>query len=159
MFFQKKEVKTLSKAYNLPCNIAKTLDIVGDRWTLLIVRELLKGKKRFTELKEALHGIAPNILSDRLRSLEQEEIVTSDLYVKHPPRFSYELTNKGKELRHVINALAIWGNKNFNEKYYEVVHSKCKHEVEMTYYCEHCEQTTNDLTYIALECERDEKEM
>lgn len=139
---------TMAKSYNLSCNIAKTLDIIGDRWSLLIVRELLRGTNKFNEIKEALDGIAPNILSDRLRALEEEGIVTSHLYVKHPPRFAYELTAKGRELRHVLNALAIWGNQFLDKKYYKVVHSACQHEVDPAYYCHHCEKVTDDILYL-----------
>lgn len=137
----------MGKQYNLPCNIAKTLEIIGDRWTLLIIRELIKGRTRFNELKEALEGIAPNILSERLRYLEAEGIVSSNLYVKHPPRFDYELTEKGKELKHVLNALAIWGNRHFETRYYDLVHTECGHEVETSYFCPSCNIMTGDIRY------------
>ncbi|WP_047151120.1 winged helix-turn-helix transcriptional regulator [Aneurinibacillus tyrosinisolvens] len=137
----------MSKNYNLPCNIARTLDLVGDRWTLLIIRELLKGNSKFNEIKASLDGIAPNILSDRLQTLEQEGIVLSNLYSKHPPRYEYELTDKGTELRHVLNALAIWGNRHLEPKYLKLVHTDCNHEVDMAYYCPHCEAYTDDVAY------------
>lgn len=137
----------MGKQYNLPCNIAKTLDIIGDRWTLLIIRELMKGRMKFNELKEALDGIAPNILSERLKTLEGEEMVSSNLYVKHPPRFDYELTDKGKELKHVLNALAIWGNRHFEKKYYDLVHDECGHEMEISYFCPSCNKMTHDIRY------------
>lgn len=139
----------MSKKYNLRCNIAKTLDIVGDRWTLLIISELMKGKKKFSELRESLDRIAPNILSDRLRILEEEGLISSSLYVRHPPRFDYELTDKGRGLEHVLNALAMWGNQFLDEKYYEIVHTNCDHEVSITYFCPHCERETNQIYYKA----------
>ncbi|WP_442598760.1 winged helix-turn-helix transcriptional regulator [Neobacillus sp. D3-1R] len=141
----------MGKQYNLPCNIAKTLDLIGDRWTLLIIRELMTGRKKFNEMKEELKGIAPNILSERLKALEEAEIVTSDLYLHHPPRLEYELTKKGKDLKHVLNAIAIWGNQYFDKKYFEVVHSECNHEVEITYHCPHCKNNTSDYHYKFLE--------
>lgn len=139
----------MSKKYNLRCNIAKTLDIVGDRWTLLIISELMKGKKKFSELRESLDRIAPNILSDRLRILEEEGLISSSLYVRHPPRFDYELTDKGRGIEHVLNALAMWGNQFLDEKYYDIVHINCDHEVSITYFCPHCERETNQIYYKA----------
>ena len=136
----------MRKSYNFPCNIANTLDIIGDRWTLLIVRDLLFSHSKFNEIKESLKGISPNILSDRLQTLEREGIVKSTLYSKHPPRFEYELTEKGKELRHILNAIAIWGNKHLPNKYYEVAGS-CGHEVEMSYYCPTCDAYTEEVKY------------
>lgn len=138
----------MAKNYNLPCNIAKTLDIIGDRWTILIIRELMKGITKFNELKESLEGIAPNILSERLKTLELEGIVTSELYVIHPPRYGYQLTFKGKELKHVLNSIAIWGNVFLEERYYDVTHSSCGHHVEITYYCPHCKISTSDIRYV-----------
>lgn len=137
------------KSYNLQCNIAKTLDIIGDRWTLLIIRDLLlKNKAKFNELKLSLIGIAPNILSDRLQILEREGIISSILYSKHPPRFEYQLTDKGRELKHILNAIAIWGNKHLEEKYYDVVDGECLHEVEIRYYCPVCDKTSQSIKYI-----------
>lgn len=135
------------KSYNQPCNIAETLDIIGDRWTMLIIRDLLENITRFNDLKQSLAGIAPNILSDRLQTLEKEGIITSVLYSKHPPRFEYELTDKGKELKHIINAIAIWGNKHLSEKYYDIVDRECQHEVEVIYYCPVCDKKSSSVEY------------
>lgn len=140
----------MQKKYNLPCNIARTLDIVGDRWTLLIIRDLLLGLNKFNELKASLTGIAPNILSERLQHLESNGIVRSVLYSQHPPRFEYHLTDAGKALKDVIFALAIWGNRFFTEKYASVVHSSCGHEVDMAYYCPHCNETVSDVGFQKL---------
>jgi DNA-binding HxlR family transcriptional regulator len=141
----------MGKKYNLACNIAGTLDLIGDRWTLLIIHELLKGNSKFNEIKLALEGIAPNILSERLQLLEQEGIVSSRLYSKHPPRFEYDLTEKGRELRHVLNALAVWGTRFLQPKYMELVHKECKHQVNIAYHCPHCDRTTTNVTYIPAE--------
>jgi DNA-binding HxlR family transcriptional regulator len=137
----------MKKSYNLPCNIAGTLDIIGDRWTLLIVRDLLNQSAKFNDLKQSLAGIAPNILSDRLQALEQEGIITSVLYSKHPPRYEYQLTERGRNLQHVINAIAIWGNKNLETKYYDIVDRECGHEVEVAYYCPKCEKKSESVEY------------
>lgn len=138
----------MSKTYNLPCNIAGTLDLIGDRWTLLIIRELLRGNSKFNGIKQALGGISPNILSERLQFLEREGIVVSRLYSKHPPRFLYGLTEKGRELRHVLHALAVWGTRFLHPKYTELVHPACRHQVEIVYRCPQCDRTTTDVAYI-----------
>jgi DNA-binding HxlR family transcriptional regulator len=130
------------KKYNLPCNIANTLDIIGDRWTLLIVRDIMQGITKFNELKTSLDGIAPNILSDRLQILESEGIIKSKRYSDHPPRYEYELTQDGWELKDILFALAIWGNNHFNEKYNRLVDPNCDHEVQIAYLCPHCESYT-----------------
>jgi DNA-binding HxlR family transcriptional regulator len=91
------------------CPIACTLDIVGDQWTLLIVRDLLNGKKRFGELLASDERISPSVLADRMRRLEQHRIVTSKLYSRHPPRAEYTLTPKGLELAPVLRAIGAWG--------------------------------------------------
>ncbi len=144
----------MSKKYNLPCNIAGTLDLIGDRWTLLIIRELLSGTTKFTEIKQSLEGIASNILSDRLQALEEADIIASRLYSKHPPRFEYELTEKGKELRHVLNALAIWGNRHLENKYARVVHEACGTEVEIAYHCPHCAEAVSRVSYVPVDTQR-----
>ena len=82
---------------------------VGDRWTLLIVNALLAGPLRFGELAEALPGIATNVLSQRLKRLEADRLVVSTAYSARPPRFSYELTQAGRELGGVLALLAHWG--------------------------------------------------
>lgn len=140
----------MKKNYNLPCNIAETLNIIGDKWTLLIVRDLISGISKFSDLKQSLKGIAPNILSDRLKILEEEEIIKSVPYSKHPPRFEYELNQKGKDLSHILNTIAIWGNKHLSDKYYEVIATDCKHEVEVTYHCSVCEKTTSDIKFKSI---------
>ncbi|MFT4417176.1 winged helix-turn-helix transcriptional regulator [Fredinandcohnia humi] len=137
----------MKKNYNLPCNIAETLNIIGDKWTLLIIRDLLQGINKFSDLRESLSGIAPNVLSDRLRILEEEKIVETVQYSKHPPRFHYELTRKGVELKHVLNTIAIWGNSHLEQKYYEVIDRDCGHEVEIAYYCPVCEKLSSTVTY------------
>jgi DNA-binding HxlR family transcriptional regulator len=91
------------------CNIARTLDIVGERWTLLVVRDLLRGLSRYGELLESLAGISPRLLSDRLKTLEAAKIVERSFYSDHPPRAEYVLTAKGEALRPVAEALFEWG--------------------------------------------------
>ena len=99
------------KDYGQRCPVAKTLEIVGDRWTLLVVRDLLGGTRRFQDLQTGLPGLAPNILSDRLKLMEKHGLVARRLYSDHPPRAEYALTAKGQELGVVIGALAAWGSR------------------------------------------------
>jgi DNA-binding HxlR family transcriptional regulator/putative sterol carrier protein len=97
------------KAYHQYCPVAHALDQVGDRWELLIVRELMLGQRRYTDLAEALPGIGSNVLTTRLRELEAAGIVRK---TKLPPPFAvsvYELTEHGRELDDVLRALARWG--------------------------------------------------
>jgi DNA-binding HxlR family transcriptional regulator len=99
------------KNYGQRCPVAKTLEIVGDRWTLLVVRDLLGGTRRFQDLQTGLPGLAPNILSDRLKLMEAHGLVARRLYSDHPPRAEYALTARGQELGVVIGALAAWGSR------------------------------------------------
>lgn len=89
--------------------LAAALERVGDRWSLLLVEALLEGPRRFGELLEQVVGIAPNILSERLKRLESERIVRATPYTDRPPRFSYALTDDGHELAGVLRLLADWG--------------------------------------------------
>src|SRR3954454_15605790 len=89
--------------------LADALARVGDRWTLLVVAVLLDGPRRFNELQEALEGIAPNILSARLKALTEHALVVQRPYSQRPPRFVYALTESGRELAGAFPLLADWG--------------------------------------------------
>jgi DNA-binding HxlR family transcriptional regulator len=89
--------------------LAAALERVGDRWSLLLIEALLDGPRRFGELSEAVAGIAPNILSERLKRLEAERILRATPYSERPPRFTYALTDEGHELAGVLRLLADWG--------------------------------------------------
>jgi DNA-binding HxlR family transcriptional regulator len=127
----------MPKRYGQACPVAKTLEVVGDRWTLLLVRDLLDGPKRFQDFAARQKGIAPNILSDRLKLMEEHGLVTRLLYSDHPPRARYELTGRGRELGVVVAALASWGSHHLH-KASELVHEACGHAVELKYFCRHC---------------------
>ena len=99
------------RSYEDPCGIARALDIVGERWALLVVRELVLGPKRFTDLRTGLPHVGPDVLSQRLRELEQAGILRRGTLP--PPAGSkvYELTNRGRGLEPVILALGRWGSR------------------------------------------------
>jgi DNA-binding HxlR family transcriptional regulator len=129
----------MPKEYGLPCPVARSLDIVGDRWTLLIIRDLLSiGPRKYVELSESLGGIAPNVLSDRLKLLESHGIVEREFYEQHPPRARYKLTKKGAELRTVMLSLLDWGYRHLYDGV-AAIHAPCGHEIEMRATCPHCE--------------------
>jgi DNA-binding HxlR family transcriptional regulator len=94
------------------CPIANALDLVGDKWTLLVIRDLLfLGNRKFGELLSSPEGIPTNILSDRLRRLEEGGLVVKVSYQERPPRSEYQLTAKGADLFPVLRALAAWANR------------------------------------------------
>jgi DNA-binding HxlR family transcriptional regulator len=100
----------MAARYDMRCPIARTLDIIGDSWTILILRDLvLSGPRRFQDFEQSLAGISPNTLSARLKRLEETGIVERRFYERHPPRAEYLLTAKGDQLRPVLRALLEWG--------------------------------------------------
>jgi DNA-binding HxlR family transcriptional regulator len=95
---------------NRYCPIARTLDIVGDRWSILILRDLiLEGPRKFSDFEQSLSGISPNTLSARLKTLEEHGIVERRFYDQHPPRAEYVVTGRGRELRPILRTLRDWG--------------------------------------------------
>jgi DNA-binding HxlR family transcriptional regulator len=91
------------------CPVSRTLDVLGDRWSLLVVRDLMRGKRRFAEFLESREGIPTNTLADRLKRLVRAAIVESHRYNEHPPRVEYLLTARGEDLRPIILAMVDWG--------------------------------------------------
>lgn len=92
------------------CPIASSLDIIGDRWTLVVLRDLLNGKSRFGEFLASPEGIATNVLTDRLTVMEANGLVEKQLYQQRPRRYAYSLTPKGEALLPVLQQLCLWGN-------------------------------------------------
>lgn len=125
--------------YRQLCPMALSLEILGERWTLLIVRDLLVGPRKFRDLSDSL-GAAPGLLSRRLKLLEARGVVTRRMYTDHPPRAEYALTEAGAELRTVVRSLTIWGSKHLPGERV-LVHSRCDHPIEMAYRCAHCDET------------------
>ena len=94
------------------CPVAGTLDIIGDRWTILILRDLTLGRSgKFKDLQASLRGISPNLLASRLKRLEAAGVLERSFYSQHPPRAEYQLTEKGEGLRDVVREMARWGAK------------------------------------------------
>lgn len=91
------------------CPVACTLDVLGDRWSLLVVRDLMRGKRRYAEFLESPEGIPTNILADRLKRLAAKGVIRSHRYSQHPPRVEYELTPSGDDLRPIMQAMVEWG--------------------------------------------------
>lgn len=90
------------------CPIASTLDLVGDRWTLVILRDLINGKRRFTDFLTSPERITTNVLTDRLGQMERAGLITRTAYQTRPPRFEYRLTAKGEDLLPMIQAMCRW---------------------------------------------------
>lgn len=123
----------MPKIYGQRCPVAKTLELVGDRWTLLLVRDLLGGTRRFQDFQASLPGIAPNILSDRLKLMETHRLVRRRFYSDHPPRAEYVLTDKGRELGTVVGALAAWGSRHVYRRA-QLVDADSGKEVRLGYF-------------------------
>ncbi len=118
--------------------VAQALEIVGDRWTVLILLELLRGFQRFAELRRRVCGIAPNVLSQRLKRLVRHGIVERRFYSQHPPRAEYTLTRRGHELGVVAGALAVWGRRHLSDRG-ALVHHACGTPVRVGYFCPTCD--------------------
>jgi len=93
------------------CPVACTAEIISGKWMLLIIRDLTSGVKRFNQLERSLHGISPKTLSERLRSLEEEGIISRQTFAEVPPRVEYTLTEKGRDLVHVIESMRSYGKR------------------------------------------------
>ncbi|NLO08352.1 MAG: transcriptional regulator [Clostridiales bacterium] len=138
----------MKNLYDLPCNIAQTLNIIGDKWTLLILRQIMMEHDTYTEILQNLEGIPTNLLSDRLKSLVEDELISSELYQAHPPRYRYLLTESGMDLTDVFNSIILWGERNLNKCHKKLIHSECGHKIEMAYYCPSCGEniSKDDIT-------------
>jgi len=104
----------LTKTKNLNdvvCPVARTAEIISGKWTLLIIRDLASGVKRFNQLERSLQGISPKTLSERLRSLEEEGVITRQTFAEVPPRVEYSLTEKGYDLVAVIESMRVYGKR------------------------------------------------
>jgi DNA-binding HxlR family transcriptional regulator len=126
-----------------PSPLGDALARVGDRWTLLVVAALLEGEKRFNELQDELEGIAPNVLSGRLRLLGEQALVVARPYCERPPRFVYELTESGRELAGALRLLADWGARTAGQAE-PLRHVACGTALEARWWCPGCEEVVDD---------------
>lgn len=98
------------------CPVKKTAELIEGKWTTLVIRELLPGKKRYSEIQKALAGISPKVLTTRLRLLESKGLLTRTVYPTVPPMTEYELTDLGEKLEAVLQAMAEFGNELFQHQ-------------------------------------------
>lgn len=99
------------------CPIERTAHLLGDSWTILIVRDLMSGAKRFGQLQDSLGSVSPKTLSHRLKMLEHADILTRQAYAEIPPRVEYKLTEKGYALSQVIEAMRLFGEQYLHDAY------------------------------------------
>jgi DNA-binding HxlR family transcriptional regulator len=119
-------------------SLADALAALGDRWSLLIVRALLDGPKRFGDLEAEVPGIAPNVLAARLRKLADHGLISAQPYSERPPRFSYELTDAGRELEQPLRLLAAWAERHAGGE--PPRHDACGTALEVAWYCPTCRE-------------------
>ncbi len=129
------------------CSIARALAVIGERWTLLVVRDMFAGLHRFDDIQQSL-GIARNILTDRLTGLTEIGIVKRVPYQDRPVRYEYHLTRKGIDLRPILVGLQLWGDRYSpapEGPLRRIVHTACEHSTQPRLRCSHCsEAIAND---------------
>ena len=129
-----------SEVGKLDCSIARTLAVVGDRWTLLVLRDAFLGARRFERFQSNL-GLSRHRLADRLGRLVRHGVLRRERYQDNPPRFEYRLTDKGLDLYAVVVSIAGWGDRHLAGKRgpaIERVHRSCGHAATLRLTCEHC---------------------
>jgi DNA-binding HxlR family transcriptional regulator len=126
-----------------PSPLAQALAQVGDRWTLLVVEALLPGSRRFNDLLHQIPGIAPNILSERLKRLERDALLVARPYTDRPPRSAYELTADGKQLAGALRLLTQWGARH-GDLADAPHHHACGTPTEARWYCPTCDHLVDD---------------
>jgi DNA-binding HxlR family transcriptional regulator len=141
----------MKSTYDLDCNLAKTLNILGDRWTILVLHRIYKNINTFKELEESLESIPTNILSDRLKLLTENGLITKKLYSEHPPRYEYIITEKGRDFNHVFNSMTIWANKYLEDCNRTIGHKKCNSEVSIKYYCKECDEYFDEKDLVIID--------
>ena len=125
-----------------PCSVAAALNVVGEKWALLAIREIAFGNKRFDAIARNT-GAPRDRLAARLRALEAAGVITRVQYSDHPPRREYELTQAGRELRTVLQALRAWGDKWAVDSPASVFTHSCGHDLDAAFVCRHCGQEVN----------------
>ena len=113
------------------------------------------GYDTYSSIQERLEGIPSNLLSNRLKALEQDGLITAKLYQSHPPRYRYLLTESGRDLSDVFNSIILWGEKNLQKCHKKLTHSDCGHKIELTYYCPKCNKTINREDIVVTDSKHD----
>ncbi|ESQ86001.1 hypothetical protein AEAC466_02110 [Asticcacaulis sp. AC466] len=142
------------------CAIAASLDIIGEPWTLLIIRDAFAGLCRFEQWQEAL-GLARNVLAARLKHLVAHGIFEQRLYCERPRRYEYILTEKGHELRPMIVFMQDWGQRHVygtEKSMSDMIHSSCGHALSPVAHCAHCEQRVQ-MTELDIQTNSDAKSL
>ena len=131
-----------SGEFHRPCSIQRSLDILGDRWTILILRDAFRGVRRFDDFRRDL-DIARPVLTDRLKRLVEHGVFARQLYCEHPPRHEYRLTAMGMALSPALVALMRWGDEWLSESGPPtvLVHETCGHPLDQQFVCWHCDET------------------
>jgi DNA-binding HxlR family transcriptional regulator len=132
-------------ADQVDCSIARTLEVIGDRWTLLILRDAFRGVRRFDAFQHDL-GIARNLLANRLGKLVDHGVLERRLYSSRPPRHEYRLTPKGIDLSPALVALMRWGDKHLSADGgppLDLVHGRCGDLVDQSFLCHTCDVTVS----------------
>jgi DNA-binding HxlR family transcriptional regulator len=123
---------------NLYCSVARTWSVIGERWTMMILRECFRGECRYDHFRSKLE-LGSNVLNDRLRVLVEEGILERVRYQDHPPRYEYRLTTKGADLYPVLLSITAWGDKYKNDvPPMRLIHRRCGHLAEPHMTCAHC---------------------
>jgi DNA-binding HxlR family transcriptional regulator len=131
-----------------PCSVAAALNVVGEKWSLLAVREIAFGNKRFDAIARNT-GAPRDRLAARLRALEAAGVIARTQYSDHPPRYEYELTEAGRELRTVLQTLRAWGDKWAVDIPPAVFGHSCGHDLDPAVVCRHCgEEVNSDDIYL-----------
>lgn len=137
------------------CSIARSLDLVGEGWTLLILRDVFRGIHRFDELQTSL-GVATNVLTTRLNRLTDAGLLERRAYQDRPPRYEYVLTQKGRDLRPVLIGLLQWGDRYLagpEGPPRVLVHETCGHRTNPKLVCSHCEKVLGNGEIRAIDGE------
>ena len=130
-----------TEVHGIPCSVARSWSVLGERWTMLVLRECFNRTRRFEDFQSNL-GIARNILADRLATLVDEDILERRQYQERPARYEYRLTEKGLDLYPLLVAVMKWGDKwkSDNKPPVRLVHSTCGHDADPKMVCSHCGQ-------------------
>ncbi len=125
--------------------VSEAAGVLGDRWSAIMIAALLDGPLRYGELRERVAGIAPNILSAKLKKLENDGLVVSSPYSERPPRFEYRLTETGIELTDVLRLMAAWGSRRLTSagRTEGPVHASCGTPLQVQWWCPTCQQSAD----------------